>query len=142
MFIIKIANIEDIPNIQECIKRNLPLYFSCLELYHLYFTGSKFIIIKHDNKIIGVLLGDKQNQDEFYISSLSVDAEYRRLNLATTMINNLTYKKIYLHVKADNQIAINFYKKNNFHAIQFIKDYYGYFNDFKVRDAYLLEKIN
>lgn len=142
MFIIKIALIQDIPDIYSCIKRNLPIYYTYLELYHMFLTGSKFITIKTNDKIIGVLLGDNINQDTFYISSLSVDEEYRRLNLATSIINNLKYKKILLHVKADNLVAINFYKKNNFRPIEFIKDYYGYFNDFQVRDAYLLEKLN
>ena len=141
MFIIKIGELQDIPGIYSCIKRNLPIYYTYVELYHMFLTGCKIIIIKTSDQVIGVLIG-YINPDNFYIASLSIDEEYRRLNLATQVINNLTYKKIYLHVKADNYVAINFYNKNNFHAIKFIKDYYGYFNDFQVRDAYLLEKLN
>jgi hypothetical protein len=67
-----------------------------------------------------------------YILSLGVFKEFRRLGLASLLLDTLydylasetDCKAIYLHVLCSNTVAINFYEKKNFQQRIYLPNYY------------------
>ncbi|KAM0024477.1 putative transferase transcription regulator GNAT family [Helianthus debilis subsp. tardiflorus] len=67
-----------------------------------------------------------------YIMTLGVLAPYRGLGIGTKLLNHVidlsskeNIGEIYLHVKTNNEDAINFYKKFGFEITETIKNYYA-----------------
>ncbi|KAJ0605451.1 putative transferase transcription regulator GNAT family [Helianthus annuus] len=67
-----------------------------------------------------------------YIMTLGVLAPYRGLGIGTKLLNHVidlsskeNIGEIYLHVQANNEDAINFYKKFGFEITELIKNYYA-----------------
>ena len=117
-----------------------------------------------DLKIVGVIVAviESQSVSEFrddtifsmpfsvnnkvaYILVLGVVKEYRRLGLASLLINQLVVhltsnpvhrnvKAIYLHVLTTNTDAIRLYEKNNFKCHSFLPEYYFIYE--QKRDGY------
>lgn len=73
-----------------------------------------------------------ENTQVTYILSLGVFKEYRRLGIASLLLDTLiSYlksktdcKAIYLHVLCSNTVAIKFYEKRNFKQRIFLRNYY------------------
>ncbi len=100
-------------------------------------------------KLIAFIIGNLifiEKFSEYEILLLYVKKTNRNNGIATNLLNHilnnnnsLKLQKIYLEVGADNNIAINFYKKNNFKLLGVRKNYY--FNKNKKIDGLLFTKF-
>jgi len=82
---------------------------------------------------------------EGYISTIGVSPEYRKQGLASYMLEQMAAelqelgcRTIALHVKADNEAAIRFYRKQGFKVVEELPKYY--FIGGKWCDAYHMRK--
>lgn len=88
----------------------------------------KFLIYESDKKIVGVIdYSFFDNRIE--INYIVVDNKYRRMGLATKMLNflienNKNIENITLEVSSKNNVAIDFYHKNKFYDVSVRKNYY------------------
>lgn len=96
-----------------------------------------------------VLLSSTFNDDTLvtYILSLGVVKEYRRLGIASILLqtflsylksNSTTSKAVYLHVLSTNDNAIRFYEKRGFKRRSFLPKYYSISNQLKDAYCYVL----
>lgn len=83
-------------------------------------AGTKFFVCLSDNKVLGYV-GISAILDEGYITNIAVFPEYRKLGVATALLNRLTdFAKekslafISLEVRESNQNAISLYEKLGF----------------------------
>ncbi len=141
------ANITDCSSLHECNKKCLPLFYSTTE--YIYYTLSPshyiFVIVESDtNTLIAYILGSLNNKNNYHIMSIGVDNNYRKMGYGTKLLtyakNNLEFcKSISLYVHVENDVAINFYKKNGFQIAKEMKGYYGDALGLNVSpDAYLM----
>ena len=77
-----------------------------------------------DNKVCGYLMV-LDSIDVYEILSIATIKEYRSKGIAQELLDKIKTKDIFLEVRESNQIAINFYKKNNFKEISIRKNYYS-----------------
>ena len=88
----------------------------------------KFLIYESDKTIVGVIdYSFFDNRIE--INYIIVDNKYRRMGLATKMLNflienNKNIENITLEVSSKNNVAIDFYHKNKFYDVSVRKNYY------------------
>ena len=91
-------------------------------------------LIKGDNSFIYVYLIDDKvcgylmildSIDVYEILAIVAVEEYRNKGIAQELLDKIKTKDIFLEVRESNQIAINFYKKNNFKEISIRKNYYS-----------------
>lgn len=85
-----------------------------------------------ENKIIGVCMGYANDQKEniAYISTIAVLPQYRKLKVGQELIsafreysiqNNMRFIRLFVH--KENEVAIQFYKKNGFEKIDVNSNY-------------------
>jgi N-alpha-acetyltransferase 60 len=100
-----------------------------------------------------VLLSNKFNDDTLvtYILSLGVVKEYRRLGIASILLQTLisylrststSCKAVYLHVLSTNDNAIRFYEKRGFKNRCFLPKYYSINKQLKDAYCYVLYMNN
>ena len=77
-----------------------------------------------DNKVCGYLMV-LDSIDVYEILAIATIEEYRNKGIAQKLLDKIKTKNIFLEVRESNQIAINFYKKNNFKEISIRKNYYS-----------------
>ena len=77
-----------------------------------------------DNKVCGYLMV-LDSIDVYEILAIATVKEYRNKGIAQELLDKIKTKDIFLEVRESNQIAINFYKKNNFKEISVRKNYYS-----------------
>ena len=77
-----------------------------------------------DNKVCGYLMV-LDSIDVYEILAIATIKEYRSKGIAQELLDKIKIKDIFLEVRESNQIAINFYKKNNFKEISIRKNYYS-----------------
>ena len=77
-----------------------------------------------DNKVCGYLM-ILDSIDVYEILAIATIEEYRNKGIAQKLLDKIKTKNIFLEVRESNQIAINFYKKNNFKEISIRKNYYS-----------------
>lgn len=81
-----------------------------------------------DKKLVGFIHIEK-HYEVIDIINIVVDPLYRKMNIATTLINyivvTLDSERILLEVRDDNYPAIKLYKKLGFKEINVRKKYYG-----------------
>ena len=91
-------------------------------------------LIKGDNSFVYVYLIDSKvcgylivldSIDVYEILAIATIEEYRNKGIAQKLLDKIKTKNIFLEVRESNQIAINFYKKNNFKEISIRKNYYS-----------------
>ena len=91
-------------------------------------------LIKGDNSFIyAYLIDDKvsgylmilDSIDVYEILAIATIKEYRNKGIAQELLDKIKTKNIFLEVRESNQVAINFYKKNNFKEIRIRKNYYS-----------------
>ena len=91
---------------------------------------TNWYIYEKNNKIIGFI-----NYDVIYekaeIEYIYVEKKYRNSNIGTELLNEAMnnmekrdVESVTLEVRSNNQIAINFYKKNGFKKVAIRKRYY------------------
>ena len=77
-----------------------------------------------DDKVCGYLMV-LDSIDVYEILAIATIEEYRNKGIAQKLLDKIKTKNIFLEVRESNQIAINFYKKNNFKEISIRKNYYS-----------------
>jgi len=77
-----------------------------------------------DNKVCGYLMV-LDSIDVYEILAIATIEEYRNKGIAQELLDKIKTKDIFLEVRESNQIAISFYKKNNFKEISIRKNYYS-----------------
>ena len=91
-------------------------------------------LIKADNSFIyAYIIEDKvcgylmvlDSIDFYEILAIATVEEYRNKGIAQELLDKIKTKDIFLEVRESNQIAISFYKKNNFKEISIRKNYYS-----------------
>lgn len=90
-----------------------------------------------NSKVVAYLIYEKFGQN-VRISNLAVEDKYRKLNIATEMLDQLKFNKkgsITVVIRERNLPAQMLFKKNGFRAINIIKNYYEEIDE----DAYLME---
>ena len=85
-------------------------------------------LVYEDNFIKGIIVY-QYLYDRLEIDYIIVDSDYRKMGIATKLLNTLenTYKNIdniTLEVRESNKSAINFYLKNGFKEVTKRKNYY------------------
>ena len=141
------CNASDFSQIENIGRLNLPLFYNTFDL--LVMSQSKnYNIYKYttNKQIAGYIVTQKRNdENRHHIMSIGVLDKYRNKGIGSQLIKKIesdienSYKKgkITLYVKADNDIAIKFYKKNGFENEKLVKNYY---NSFENNDAYYFVK--
>ena len=77
-----------------------------------------------DNKVCGYLMV-LDSIDVYEILAIATIKEYRSKGIAQELLDKIKIKDIFLEVRESNQIAISFYKKNDFKEISIRKNYYS-----------------
>ena len=138
---IRKANIEDIPAINKL--GNLVLSnFSQTYNLNSYLKDNKYLILVDDQQTIKGMLIILNNIDTYELEMIVVDPSFRNMGIGKSLINYFLEnyydknKEIYLEVAANNENAINFYKKMGFELSNIRKKYY------KEIDAYIMKKVN
>uniref|UniRef100_A0A7E4ZZU9 N-alpha-acetyltransferase 60 n=1 Tax=Panagrellus redivivus TaxID=6233 RepID=A0A7E4ZZU9_PANRE len=99
----------------------LPDYVADEDRAQFYSDAERDLIEKNDRKVA-------------YIASLAVHPQAMRRRIGTRLINSLLFylqqskpetSCVFLHVKTDNDRAMQFYERNQFIRHSFIKDYYN-----------------
>ena len=115
--------IEQIFNLEKEIFKNSA--FNRTYLDSLIKANNSFIytyII--DNKVCGYLMV-LDSIDVYEILAIATIEEYRNKGIAQELLDKIKTKDIFLEVRESNQIAISFYKKNDFKEISIRKNYYS-----------------
>lgn len=128
--------LDQIKNIGEL---SLPIYYDKDSLKDVIKNGYDVFVAKESNKIMGFAITAITEDDNIHIMSLASSPNFRRKKIGTKLINKIKKKNkqklITLYVQSSNNIAIEFYKKNKFIEIEYLKDYYSNLDN---NDAYLL----
>ncbi len=137
----KISNLEKIIEIE---KEAFPkkIAFSREAFEEFYFREPEnFLVAKVGNEIVGYGIG-KESKGKGEIISVAVRENWRRKGIGTKiverLIENLKRKgarKIFLHVREKNEVAISFYQKLGFKILKKIENYYS-----NGDSAYLMNK--
>ena len=77
-----------------------------------------------DNKVCGYLMV-LDSIDVYEILAIATIEKYRNKGIAQELLDKIKTKDIFLEVRESNQIAISFYKKNDFKEISIRKNYYS-----------------
>lgn len=134
------ANINDYDKICE-LGEFLNKDFKKLNSKESLFNDYTYILIyKNDVEILGFIHYEVM-YETVNILNIIVNPEYRRMKIGTYLMNNMlsslcnkNIENIMLEVNANNQNAINLYKKFNFEIINIRKKYYN------GEDAYIMER--
>ena len=97
--------------------------------YETYPKG--FVVAEINHKIIGFIIGIKNDREVARILMLSVLPQYRRQKIGSILLNYFlkhmitqNIKQVELEVRTDNKIAINFYKNHGFFIKEIISNFY------------------
>eukprot|EP01084_Bolivina_argentea_P127945 226242_1 len=88
------------------------------------------------NDIMGYIIGKAEGQKSLWhghVSAVTVSPQYRRMGLATTLMNDLEYVTDKIHkawfvdlfVRASNPVAIGFYEKLGYTIHRTVDKYYS-----------------
>jgi len=115
--------IEQIFNLEKEIFKNSA--FNRTYLDSLIKADNSFIYTHIiDNKVCGYLMV-LDSIDVYEILAIATIKEYRSKGIAQELLDKIKIKDIFLEVRESNQIAISFYKKNDFKEISIRKNYYS-----------------
>lgn len=141
MYNILEANENDFDIIENIGKKSLPIYYDKNDLIMLKYTNHTILkIVTLNLQIIGYIV-IRETIDNIHILSIAVDKTFRKKGIGSQLLNNikLKSKNITLFVHTINNIALDFYKKNNFKIIDIMFSYYDNFESDK--DAYKMAFI-
>ncbi len=141
--VISSANKKDIPQIIDCARSSLPIYYSHVQLENfLGLKDHKILIIKVVNQLAGFMIFKIDNQNKLktdkkenniHILSVAIYNNIRSKGIGTFFFNYLksTFKKytITLYVQTSNFVAVNFYFKQYFKIISYNPNYYATLSD-------------
>ena len=143
--LIKIATIDDIPEIVNCGRISLPIYYAKDDLLEIINKDDyKILIAENDTKFYGYIIFkinlDKKN---IHINSIAINPNFRRVKIGTQLINQIKINyinyNITLYVQSSNLNAITFYKNNSF---KIIDEVIGYYSNLICNDAYIMTYNN
>ncbi|KAJ9453287.1 putative N-acetyltransferase san [Diplonema papillatum] len=130
------------------IHATIPLAYPPRFYKMIHTQGNDWSWLAHyNNALVGAICCrfEEQNDDRMYIMILGVLEAYRRIGIASSLLRRAikqavetpVVKSIALHVMVTNDLAIDFYKKHGFSAIERTPKYYTNLN----QDAYLLSHL-
>lgn len=100
-------------------------------LQQLYDIGAGFLVATEDGDVVGYIIFWMKEENLGHIIALAIDRKYRGQHIATrllmmavTIFRNMGVPKITLEVKAQNTVAVNFYKKFGFEIDRKVPNYY------------------
>jgi ribosomal-protein-alanine N-acetyltransferase len=117
---------EDYQELEEIGKESLPIYYNMQDIFLLNTIENKIMLkCVIDNKIIGFIFCCEE-ENNIHINSFAIKKDYREKGYGKKLIDHIkNYKKnITLNVLETNEIAINFYKKQNFILKEIKQNYY------------------
>ena len=115
--------IEQIFNLEKEIFKNSA--FNRTYLDSLIKADNSFIYVYTiSEKVCGYLMV-LDSIDVYEILAIATVEEYRNKGIAQELLDKIKTKDIWLEVRESNQVAISFYKKNNFKEISIRKNYYS-----------------
>ena len=133
-------------------KECLPVYYSVMEFYNMINSKDYLVLMvknNKQNKVVGYLTSQFQ-YGRCHIMSFGVSKDYRENGFGKMLIDKLIelvgnrsiYLSLYVHI--ENDIAISFYKKNNFEIKEETVNYYQIpIEGYKSQNAYfMIRKIN
>ena len=138
---IREANIYDIPRMNELgslLEENFSKVYSISEM--LEDNISKVFVYEKDDQVVGFILATDL-QETCDILSVVVDSNYRRMKIASNLIDYLisdldeNLKLITLEVSTKNTPALKLYDKFGFEVVNIRKKYYQ-----NGDDAYLMAR--
>jgi ribosomal protein S18 acetylase RimI-like enzyme len=131
----RMAGISDASIMSELNTKNLPenypLYYWIYQLSG--FSSNSFLAFNGDH-LVGYIFSFSTNQEQTIptatICSLTVDPEYRKLGIASKLLdlakNSYTAPiKLILHVNTKNENAIKLYKKKGYQISKLVPNYYN-----------------
>jgi ribosomal-protein-alanine N-acetyltransferase len=117
-------------------------YSSSLFNYFFETFPEGFLVAEKNGKLIGFIIGIKTAPDSVRILMLGILANHRKQKIGTNLIKRFleimydkNIRKIYLEVRTNNEIAIQFYKKLGFNVYDVIPMFYQ-----SGEDAYAMSK--
>ena len=138
------ASIEDILAMMTLDRQCFPPgeAFSLEEFYfYLYYLDSISLIYRDKSIILGFIIFSKL--DEYWeLVTLDIKPEEQGKGIGTYLlkegfekVKERSSEPVYLHVRVDNEKAINLYRKFGFNVVKTVKNYYN-----NRQDAYLMHK--
>lgn len=123
---------DDIPRVINLNKISLPENYSSDFFYEIFRRyGELFYVAKHNEDVVGYVMCRIELPSVAHIISLAVHPNYRRLGVATMLMNEIHIamarigiRKSYLEVRVNNQPAINLYEKLGYKKMRVIPSYY------------------
>lgn len=133
--LIRPAKYSDLPHMMRVNMTNLPENYDAkfwIDIYNEAEGRRHSFVATYATEVIGYIFCDKES-----VISFAIDEEYRRGGIGKQLmchsLNSFTVP-VHLHVKIDNEPAINLYKGVGFTEKAIIKQYYS-----ETEDAYELE---
>jgi ribosomal-protein-alanine N-acetyltransferase len=123
---------SDLPEIVKLAKLSFPKNRILAKSFERYYQSypDGFIVSEELGELTGYIIGQVQNEIG-QITSLAVRPAFREKGVGTELVEFLTqhFKKnssreLFLHVRAENNIAISFFQNLDFRILNTIKKYY------------------
>jgi ribosomal protein S18 acetylase RimI-like enzyme len=141
---IRKAKIDDMNDLHQCNKRNLPLYYSVFDYGRIILSPDNLVYVAETNgKIVGYIYAKmEESKNNIHIYSFAIDKQFRRRKIGTLLIEEIKkLKTMSLYVHIENKNAIAFYKGNGFKVEKVKKNYYlGSLSNVESFDAYYMMK--
>lgn len=141
--LIKYAEMSDVPNIARIELESIDEPWSESQFISALLSDSDILLAaSYNNCTIGFIEASFV-LDEININSIAVDAEYRKLGIASMLISSLekifsgSAEKLMLEVRSRNIPALNLYRKLGFSEDGKRKNFYSHPPD----DAVLMTKL-
>ncbi|MDI6701976.1 ribosomal protein S18-alanine N-acetyltransferase [Methanothermobacter wolfeii] len=122
---------QDLKRVLEIEKASFRDPYPANLLRDIYNLGAGFLVAQEDGKVVGFIIFWIRFEDEGHIISLAVDKDYRRrgvgrelVRMTISIFEKFHIKNIKLEVRAENRVAISFYRSLGFREEKIIRDYY------------------
>ena len=137
--VIREFKVDDLKRIHEIELMSFDESYGINMFRKLHDIGTGFLVYEIESRVVAYIIFWIKDEGLGHIISLAVDKDYRRSNIASSLLNKAieTFKlmdidKITLEVKVTNTSAVNFYKKFDFKIDREVPNYYG------VESAYVM----
>lgn len=95
-------------------------------LFKWYLRNGFFLVTEKNGKIVGYVIGMKEETKEGLIASIAVLPNFRRKGIGTSLMEKMMeeMEEVEVQVRKSNHAVIKFYKKLGFIQKGIIKKYY------------------
>lgn len=133
---IRLAATEDAKNVADIIKRNSQEDYMGYVTFDYQYIKDKmkkdfFFVVDDAEKIVGCIRISIVDMDLAEIRTLCVDEVYRKQGIVTKLLEHAidllrkkSMRKVVARAKADNNIAINLFKKFGFEQEGYFREHY------------------